>query len=573
MWFDELWSIFQDTHSLEQVVREGELNWPAGYAVILHTWIRLISVHDFVVHTLGALIGLLSVALMIQAGRSLHSPATGLLAGLAFGTSGYAVYFMIEARGYGLLLMALAATVCFHARWAKRPTWGRAVPYALAQTLVLYTHFSGLLVIALTGVRVLLSVPYRLWWRWVVIMFATGLLFLPILPQFLESYRLRSSAVRKGNLPSYFLKGPESLYRAYSVYQDELWAAILILAGIGLVLMIRRSPRLSLGTIIWLLVWGIGIPVFAYITRETEGLFTTRYLSFTIPAVMLLISLGIGAFPGAWRFGGAALLVALAIFPWQPFDHRPVYSDSPEVRDLMREMAKRFRTGDVLVIDPSIEDRGYDWWYYEPLYFSGGRIPRAQDGSNSQPRVWYLVRQGREDPEIRRSVETGRYATQFWGPWYFIVTLYEGPPLTPGILIGNMIRFRGQNIPFGLHYLPGDTIEVQTWWSVDRTPQFDYSIGLHLIDSEDKLVLHSDSGPTGKLTPPQTSAWQPGSVYRDDRSLSIPWCFPPGYYDLRLVVYQWWDEVRLEPEQNEWSVLDNELELGQIQIDSFAYCQ
>ncbi len=30
MWFDELWSMFQDTRSLRQVVHERELNWPVG---------------------------------------------------------------------------------------------------------------------------------------------------------------------------------------------------------------------------------------------------------------------------------------------------------------------------------------------------------------------------------------------------------------------------------------------------------------------------------------------------------------------------------------------------------------
>jgi hypothetical protein len=62
MWFDELWSVCQDSHSLQQVIRERELNWPVGYAVLLHTWMRLISRHDLVVHALAALIGLLGVA-------------------------------------------------------------------------------------------------------------------------------------------------------------------------------------------------------------------------------------------------------------------------------------------------------------------------------------------------------------------------------------------------------------------------------------------------------------------------------------------------------------------------------
>ncbi|HVO69714.1 MAG TPA: hypothetical protein VMT24_06695, partial [Aggregatilineaceae bacterium] len=496
----------------------------------------------------------------------------GWLAGLSFGTSGYAVYFMLEARGYGMLLAASAALVWFHARWAKRPTWRRAVPYVLAQIVVLYTHFSGLVIIALTGIHVLLAVPYRSWWKWGVVMLATGVAFLPLLRQFLDAYHLRLRAIHQGNLPSYLLKGPESLYRAYSVHHDAWWAAILLLAGIGLTVTLWRKPRRSTGAVSWLSAWGIGIPVFAYLTRTTTGQFTTRYLSYTIPAVMLLTGLGLGALPGRWQAGGTLLLLVAATFPWQPFDHRPRYSDAPPVRDFMREMVKRFQTGDVLVVDPSIDDQGYDWWYYEPLYFPGGRIPRAQNGRGGQPRVWYLVRQGSEDPGIRRSVESGRYATQFWGPWYFIVTLYEGPPLTPGVRVGDVLRFRGQTIPSGSRYLPGDTLAVHTWWSADAPPPLDYSIGLHVVDSKGHLVLQSDSGPQGPLVLPQTSAWEPGQVYRDDRAIKIPWCMPTGFYDVRLTMYQSWDGVRLIPEGSPESGSEDELELGRIQVDSFAYC-
>ncbi len=533
---------------------------------------RLISNNDFVVHMLGALIGLLATAFMIQAGRALHSRQAGWLAGLVFGTSGYAVYFLLEARGYGLLLMALAASVCFYARWLKRPTWGRAIPLVLAQTLALYTHFTSGLVFALMALHVLIAVPRRLWWRWAIIMAVTGLLFLPILPQFINSYQTRSAAFDGNNLPSYFLKGPESIYHAYSVYKDNWWASILFLAGLGLCMQIVRKPRQVSGLLLWFLLWGIGIPAYAYFTKESQGLFTTRYLVYTLPPIMLLIGIGLASLPNdKWMFG-AILLAVFSTFPWQPFDHRPRYSDAPPVRDLMREMAKRFKTGDVLVIDPSINQDGYDWWYYEPLYFAGGQIPRATDGSAGQPRVWYLTRQGSEDAALRQSVETGRDMTEFWGPWYFIVSLYQGPPLTPGVKVGDTIRFRGVTLPNGTHYLPGDTLKVDTWWSADDPVLLDYSLGLHLFNSKGELVAQVDSGPTGTYTPAQTSAWEPGSVYRDERSMKLPWCIEPGEYEVRLLLYQSWDAAHLQPEPGEWLAVDDHLQLAAIQVDSFAYC-
>ena len=144
--------------------------------------------------------------------------------------------------------------------------------------------------------------------------------------------------------------------------------------------------------------------------------------------------------------------------------------------------------------------------------------------------------------------------------------------MTPGIRVGDTLRFRGQTIPSGFHYLPGDTLTVHTWWSADETPLMDYSFGLHVVDSQGVLVLQSDGGPQGPLVPSQTSTWEPGQPYRDDRTITLPWCMPPGYYDMRLTVYQWWDGVRLKPESGPGTGPDDELDLGQIQVDSFAYC-
>jgi hypothetical protein len=47
---------------------------------------------------------------------------------------------------------------------------------------------------------------------------------------------------------------------------------------------------------------------------------------------------------------------------------------------------------------------------------------------------------------------------------------------------------------------------------------------------------------------------------------------PSGYYDVRLAVYQSWDGVRLVPEKRPETGPDDELELGRIRVDSFAFC-
>lgn len=571
-WLDELWSVFAASHAPDLAWRNRELNWPPLYAALLTVWLHVAGRHDLMVHVLGVLIGLLGVAFAMRAGCAVgRSRRAGWLAGLAFGVSGYTVYFYLEARGYGLLLALAAAVVWLHVRWTRRPSWRRMVPLVIAQVLLLYTHFTGGVVLALLAIHMLIAVPRRVWPRWVPVVILTGVGFLPLAPQLVRSWRLRQDGLA-GGAASHLLGDPDVMLDAYTMHAPWWGLALVVLAGVGWVAWLRHARSWQpVGAIAWLAAWGVGVPVWAYLTRDSIGLFSTRYLAYSVPGILLLVAVGLAYVPRrGWLAGAGLLLIGLAI-SWQPFDFRPRSSDSPPVRDLVRALADRVQAGDALVVDPNLDVSPYAWWYYEPLYLPGG-ISRAADGDEAGARVWYLVRQGSEDPAVRATVEAGRIPTEFWGPWYFIATLYEGPPLAPGVPVGDRIIYGGARLPEGTTRLPGDTITVETWWQVTEPPALDYSIGVHLLAPSGALVAQTDGGPMGPDTPGRTSAWVPGEVYRDVRTLGIPLCVPPGDYTLQVVVYQSWDGVTLTPEPGPLAASEDAIRLGTLHIESFTYC-
>jgi hypothetical protein len=573
MWYDELWSVFHSSNTLDQfVIRDVDLPWPPGYYVLLHGWMALFGRHDLVLKMMQVFLAMLGVAFTIRAGQILESDRAGWLAGIALAVSSYATAMLLELRGYSQVLVLAPLVIWFHARWLKRPTWRRAVLYVVAQTLLLYMRFvDTAVIVGLLGLRVLLVEPRR-FVRWLAVMAATGVLMAPLLPQLWDLYQYRRGVHVENPDPNIFMRGPEEWYQAYSGHQDTLWAVILLLASVGVGLWLwRQRDRATWGTAICLVSWGLGIPLGAYAFREELLMYTARYLTFTIPAFMLLIGIGLARLPRWGTVVGACLLLVFLTLPWRPFDFRRRYTNSPPVRDLVRELAVRFEPGDVLLVDPRLRtmEEPFDWWYYEGLYFPWGRIPRVNSVDKAGPRLWYLVRQGKETPGLADELNHERIATEFWGPWYFIVTLYEGPPLTPGVRMGeSAIHFRGQTLPTGTLYHPNDTLTVETWWSVDGPVERDYSIGLHLIDSSGNLIAQTDSGPTGSYTPGATSAWQPGQIYRDDRSLKIPQCIEDRTLDLQLVVYGWWDGKILSAENSE----AGSVSLDTITVGTYSMC-
>ena len=543
--YDELWAVMHSMGSWRQIVTDPDLLWPPGYYFVLHTWIALVSFHDFAVRALNVYLGLVSVALMIRAGRELHSERAGWLAGLLYATNVFAAYFRLEARGYSLMLLGFPLVWWAHARWSKEPTWRRAVPYSLAQALLFYAQSTNALITPLfLGVHVLLSAPRRLW-RWILVMLGAIVLAAPIVPQYYHIYTILFRFYKNVD-NAMIVHSAQDFYQAYSSHKNIAWAIVLGLAAWGLFRAGRHNRRFAISALV-LVVWGAGVPFYAYCDCHKSGICNLRYLLFTVPPLLLVLGLGLAQLPSRVMWVGVVLIAYIALSPWHIFDYRAhyMYGDYP-VRDLLRYFATHFKPGDTLVVDPAVESPfGLDWWYYEKIYYPLG-IPRAKDGYEAGPRVWHLVRQGAEDPELLRSVQEGRLRTgEFWGPWYYIATLYEGPPLSSGFRFGDSIHFRGADIPSGVLYRPGETLVVRTWWSVDAPPEADYAIGVYVISPQGELVAQNDNGPTGRFSGGRTSAWQPGEVYLDERTITIPKGWDIDKYDVIVAVYQWWDNRRL----------------------------
>ena len=562
----EAFTIFHVSGSYGQVF-DPELAYPPGFYVVLYWWIKLVGSQQIAVFALAALTGVIAIAVMIQIGRRLYSWQAGWLAAVAAATSGYATYFFLELRATSIALMAIALLIWVHLLWLKRPTRRRSVIYVLTITFALYTHYYLIFIIAFLGLHLVFT-NWRLWWRWGLQAAVGGLLIIPLIPPISVLWNLFVGQRTGSNTyPAYMLAPFSSYYQALSAHWDIVFAVILLVVLIGAWVIVRRN-RKTRADVVWLLLLGIGVPLFAYLTRERLGLFLNRYLFYLILPTYTLIGLGLAAAPKRVRAVGMGALFVLALAPWQPYDFRPRLTDAPDVKDMVSYLDSHMQPDDVLVTDPHCAcGDPLIWWYYESTLTTHGI--RHASGSDPLPaRVWYLVRQGNLDQNLANTIEQNRVATTYFGPWYFIATLYEG--------IGNIQATYGDHIRLGrVEVTPAqfahvnDQISVSAWWSVNAPLDTDYSISLQVINSTSgALLAQADSGPLGDYTPDQTSAWEPGKIYRDDRSLTLPFDTLAGSYDLRLVVYQSATGDRLAVADAKGSVSDSFL-IKQITVITY----
>ena len=160
-------------------------------------------------------------------------------------------------------------------------------------------------------------------------------------------------------------------------------------------------------------------------------------------------------------------------------------------------------------------------------------------------------------------METDRLASIFVGPSECLLRLYEGAPDAVGVPFDNGLRFRGIEVlrddrpllsPPVLH--KAEPLRVRLWWSVDHPLEADYSIALHVNGEDGELIAQSDGAPqlisvSPVNSPPNADmmTWLPGQLYVEERTIDIPPLArsSSGLHDLSLMllVYQWWDGVRL----------------------------
>ncbi|MCL6646801.1 MAG: DUF2079 domain-containing protein [Chloroflexi bacterium] len=82
---------------------------------------------------------------------------------------------------------------------------------------------------------------------------------------------------------------------------------------------------------------------------------------------------------------------------------------------------------------------------------------------------------------------------------------------------------------------PGATVTVELVWRAEARLARDWSVFLHLVAADGKLIAQHDGPPLGGVRP--TSSWEAGEYLVDPRRLPLPSDLPPGEYQLIAGLY------------------------------------
>ncbi len=101
---------------------------------------------------------------------------------------------------------------------------------------------------------------------------------------------------------------------------------------------------------------------------------------------------------------------------------------------------------------------------------------------------------------------------------------------------GENIRLLGFQLPNGLDYEPGQTLELSLLWQSDKALQRDYTVAFFVVDADSQPIAQGhDSAPQAGFAP--TSAWPANTPVWDHRALRLPSAAAPGEYRIWIALY------------------------------------
>ena len=493
--------------------------------------------------------------------------------------------------------------------------------YFLATAAAIFTHYYALFVVVAQNV-VLLALwrrDRRSLTRWLAVQSALALSYLPwVLAQ--RSFLGGKASTRFDELT---LSGLVNIVKrslvAFSVGTTVeaplayyLTLAFLLLAALGLVPAATHppggerlrgggssaagspSPGPSLrgrGAWPWLLLAWLLIPLAcAWLVNPIMPFFQERYLLVIAPAFTILVARGLKWLgdKSPWAFA-LGLLLAFAVVSasfvslhnWF-FDHAYTKGEYGLMMDYVGDHTQQ---GDLLLLNNPLQEALFD--YYRPpgvtyrlLSRDDLRTEQRTDQAlaaltEGYARVWLVMFGYAEqyDPHhlAERWLSDHGYRSSYRSFLGAYLTLYVMSPTDVGSSMQHTVAANLDNkallVGYGLaaqEIEAGGTLRLTLYWQALAEMDRRYTIFVHLLDSDNRIVAQMDSEPLGGTH--STTEWQLGEIVRDNYGLLIAPDTPPGEYLLEVGMYYLPTLERLPVLDASGGAEDDRVVLGRIAI-------
>jgi mannosyltransferase len=320
LWFDESASVgiaHLDWFNLWKVVSLAEANMVLYYGM-LHVWLTF-GESEFVVRSLSVLAGVLTLPLIYAIGKRMFGARVGLVSAVLLATNVFHIKYSQEARGYSLVVLLATLSSLFFIRAIEHQSRHDWIGYVLTSTLAVYAHFFGVLVLGAQWISIALLRPRDVPWKKLLISISLiGTFLLPLAVFVLTRDTGQVAWVSK-----------PGIYDVYGLLDSlagggrPLGLAYFIFGVVALLVALRAWVSSGVSFDNWrygfLLSWLFVPIVTVFAISFVKPMFVNRFLIVSLPALVLLVAIGVCQIRQRWLFaGGLAVLLLLSVrkIPW-----------------------------------------------------------------------------------------------------------------------------------------------------------------------------------------------------------------------------------------------------------------
>jgi mannosyltransferase len=590
IWGDEAFSIFTAGQPVSYVVSGGADLHPPLYHLLLHFWMIVAGSSPLAVRFVSAWWSLLIVA----AGYKICEVGFkfAILSAFLLAISPFQIFYAQETRMYAqaAALCALSLLFFMRRRAGERKTFGA---WFVATLLAIYSHYFAFFILAAQDLY-LLSAAWRARRAGLS---SPGPAFGELLSAIKAQLLMAVLYVPWVVVQSGYLSGRANA-RASALSWQGIWDVIsqslgalfvgttvdgaaqvgFALLCLGLVLLgffaARRAPFAGL------LLLCVAVPIAgAIVVNPLLPYFRERFLLISSPAFIILLAQGIVyiASTPAQRFRqpvylfsivSIVLMSAVAIGNYR-FDARYHKGEYDQAIAAIRAEA---RPDDAVLIYSPIQDALYDYYRIEGL--SVYALPKADLAAvgTKHPRAWLLLY---GDPAVYDPSHAAEAYLSARGFKSFYRSYSDGAlaryDFAPGgdalgaarITFGDAIVLTGFALPASTER--GSTLPVTLQWQASRALTENYTVFVHLLGTDGKVVAQMDTQPAGGTR--ATKTWQPGETVRDNIGVAISSGVRAGQYRVEVGMYDLLTLRRLPvADADGLPVLNDAVVIGDVEI-------
>ncbi len=536
----------------------GEPHSPLHY-LLLRAWMLLTGDSEFAMRYSSLIPGLLIMPLAYLVGRRLVHARFGLLLAALLTISQSLIWLSQDIRNqYTLALMfSLMATLVFLAALRRWRWWLLYVPLA---ALTVYAHTYGLFALLAHGAYILAHPVYRRQgWRWALSGVGAALLFLPWLSYSLPTMVSVGGHFSTPSMPNLakhlVICGVELSVGSGMALASGRWLflALFFLTIVGGHHLWREKRHVAIFLLAWLGSAVLGM----YYVRYSREIFNPFYVAVAAPAWWALVGMGLWALwakrsdDSRWLAvagGGVVVLIAMVSLTNYFFD--PDYYRDLGYRKLAGVLETAVKPSDVIV--PNYPDPSITYYVRHldtPIEMQPATYQNA-DGraevnletlAQTYDRLWFLPVLGSTWDPNNVAFRWLDYHTLLESEQtYGSLTLSAYRPVPNGaaqvmvpldeavngqmVLAGAYLTEGGQPHPLRLaepiSLQPGAELEMSLLWQVLAEMDASYTVFVHVLDENGRLLAQHDGIPAFGTRP--TSTWQVGEQILDKHRLTIP---------------------------------------------------